>query len=215
VNVEMSWLEIVLGVFVVVIGGWIVSGLLPRRGVESPKYKVVKKMNGYEIREYDNYIVAEVKVAGEAGNALLAGFRILLGFISGNNIGRSPSMATAPEIRASPEKISMTTPVLQVPEQNENVVAFVMPSKYTLETLPVPNDSRIRARQVPKHLEAVHQFSGYARTGSVKRQTRAFSKRLQADGIESKSSFMLSQYDPPWTPPFMRRNELSMKLEHV
>ena len=115
---------------------------------------------------------------------------------------------------AKPEKISMTTPVLQTSEEEEYVVAFVMPSKYSLETLPVPNNPMIRVRQIPKHLEAVHRFSGYARAGALERRTKELGEQLRAERIEPLSPFVLSQYDPPWTPPFMRRNEVSVKVEH-
>jgi len=120
--------------------------------VPEPVHKVVSRNNGYEVREYAGYLVAETTVSGPWKEALNEGFRRLFSYISGNNEGRAKVSMTAPVLSGPPEKIEMTAPVLQeTGTGDEQVVSFITPASYTLETIPVPNRKENRGTPGPAH----------------------------------------------------------------
>ncbi|MBX7255336.1 MAG: heme-binding protein [Candidatus Hydrogenedentes bacterium] len=200
-------------------GAWIGVGYASVAGIETPKYKVAEKRDGYEIRVYEPLIVAEVTVEGPQDEALNRGFRKIADYIFGNNTKRSQQGSekiamTAPvlEQAAPSEKIAMTAPVLEQGQAGKHIVSFVMPSSYTMDTLPKPNNSEINIREVPERKCAVLRFSGYApekKSRAKKEQLLEYAKR---DGLEVVGEPILAQYNPPWTPPFMRRNEVLVEI---
>ncbi len=136
---------------------------------EEPRYEVVKSYPDFELRRYAPYLVAETEVSGDFDEAGNKAFRILIEFISGDNQRRETIEMTAPvnqRPKASEgEEIAMTAPVTQRVKEGQGqqdvyLLNFVMPSKYTLETLPMPADPRIRIREEPGKLMAVRQYSG-------------------------------------------------------
>src|SRR5512139_1344979 len=128
---------------------------------EEPKYTVVRQYDGFEIREYAPYLVAEVVVPGPSEEAGNQGFRILAGYIFGKNKGDRKIAMTAPVAQApAPAKIEMTAPVTQAAADGGYVVQFSMPSTYTLETLPEPLDPQVKLKQVPGGRYAVIRYSG-------------------------------------------------------
>lgn len=149
---------------------WIGGTLFAIRGIEEPSYVVIEKKDGYEIREYQSYIVAEVEVEGDMSDALSSGFRQLAGYIFGGNTSKSSIQMTAPVMDTAKlsESIAMTTPVMdRVSSSGKHIVAFTMPSKYTLENLPKPDNANIRFRVVEKSQRAVLRYSWYATEGRV------------------------------------------------
>jgi hypothetical protein len=143
---------------------WIAGTLLAIRGIEEPKYRVVEKKEGYEIREYASYIVAEVEVEGDMRTALNRGFRQLAGYIFGGNTSKSSIKMTVPvmDTMKTSERIAMTAPVTDTHSSSgKHIVAFTMPSMYTLEILPKPDNANIRFRVVDKSRRAVLQYSWY------------------------------------------------------
>jgi len=181
--------------------------------VTEPAHRVVSTPAGYEIREYDGYIVADTTVSGPWKEALNEGFRRLFSYISGNNEGRSKVAMTAPVLSGEPEKIAMTAPVLQEATTGEGqVVSFIAPASYSMETIPVPKDPRIRIRQVPPFTAAVLRYGGWTDPGKIEKKTEELRSLLARDGRTPVPPFLSAQYNPPWTIPPFRRNEIIVRF---
>lgn len=177
----------------------IVPLALARSRVEKPKYEVEALYGRFEVRRYAPRLVAEVTVTGDSYQATNDGFRILAGFIFGNN-------------RAA-QKIAMTAPVECTASGENWVIAFTMPSEYTLENLPVPNDSRVRIRELPARRYAVLRFAGAPTETAVGRKIAELIALVDAsDLVRSRAEPTYARYDPPWTPGLLRRNEIFVEL---
>ena len=176
--------------------------------IEEPRFKVLEKDGSFELREYSPYIVAETRVeAGfeEAGNVA---FQRLFRYISGNNVAQQEIAMTAPVTQARGEKISMTAPVSQVADGNAYVVAFTLPSNYTLATAPRPLDPTVQIRQVPEQLIACWRYSGRWTASNYREQELLLRERIKARRLITRGDPVLARYNPPFTPWFMRRNEV-------
>lgn len=182
-------------------------------GVQEPAYTVVSEQDDVEIRAYDTQIRAETVVAGPYREALNDGFRILANYIFGGNAGRQKIAMTAP-VGAQPagEQIAMTAPVGAEAVGPGWRVSFVMPAEYTLETLPVPLDARVTLRAVPAHQIAALRFSGWAGDRAVAKHQARLADALARQGRVATGVAQVAQYNPPWTLPFLRRNEILMPV---
>jgi len=181
---------------------------------EEPSYTSVLLEAPFEIREYPALIAAEVTVAGERSEAVSAGFRLLAGYIFGGNTRKQSIAMTAPVIQneSSNEKIAMTAPVMQSADPAGWIIRFIMPASYTLETLPTPNDPKVRLVPLPPKRLAVVRFSGLVDDNDVEQQTavlRAFVAKQKLTAVGTPS---LARYDPPWTLWFLRRNEIMLEV---
>lgn len=181
---------------------------------EEPPFLVTLRDGAFEVRDYPALLAAEVSVRGSRDEASNAGFRLLAGYIFGGNTRRQSIAMTAPVVqqRSGSETIAMTAPVTQTGSGDAWIVRFVMPAGYSLDTLPTPNDPRVRLVTVPPQRFAVVRFSGLARPAEVESRTadlRAFMARQQLGGGGPAS---LARYDPPWTPWLMRRNEVWLPI---
>jgi len=191
------------------------SKVLARGRVETPEYTVVRQGAGFELRSYEQRLVAEVEVTGDPRQATNAGFRLLAGFIFGNNMRAEEVAMTAPVDRraASAEKIAMTAPVDRQRRGDRWIITFTMPSKYTLATLPRPKDARVQIRELPAVTFAVRQFSGSPDEDGVQKEIAALRQAVLAAGLKVVDAPpVFSRYDPPWTPGFMRRNEVMLEI---
>jgi len=183
--------------------------------IASPKYSILSKREGYEIREYEPYLVAEVAMQGTLKESLNKGFRILFDYIRGNNERRETIEMTAPvlqETKAKSEEIKMTAPVLQEERGNGYVISFVMPKDYSLETLPRPKDPRVLLREVKGRKVAALRFTWYASEKVTRKKTEALAELLRNDGDQAASPYRTAQYNPPWAIPFLRRNEILVDI---
>ncbi len=182
--------------------------------VEEPKYTVSIHEGAFEVRDYQPTVVAEVTVSGDQKSAVSRGFRLLAGYIFGGNTRRQSIAMTAPvaQERVS-EKIAMTAPVSQTPAGGAWVVRFTMPSAYSLETLPAPNDPRVKLKAVAAGRFAVIRFSGIANQASFAARSAELSDFIKAHHLRGVGPATLAQYDPPWTLWFMRRNEVLIPVE--
>ncbi len=163
----MNTLLIILAIALVI---WIAGTLLAIRGIEEPSYTFIEKRDGYEIREYTSYIVAEVEVDGDMRTALSSGFRQLAGYIFGGNTAKSSIAMTVPvmDTTKTSENLAMTAPVMDtVLNTGKHIVAFTMPSQYTLATLPKLDNINIHFRIVDKSRRAVLCYSWYATESRV------------------------------------------------
>ena len=171
-------------------------------GLETPSYQLVSLGNGYETREYTSYGVAvtPIAVAWDLA-AITVGFNQLVAYILGSN-QRSEGM-------------EMTTPLrVDVLPSGECEMAFPLPSKYSALTAPAPSDARVSLRQTEKQAVAVCEFTGYATEGEVQRQLSTLLDRLRRDAVDipDPDAYAVLQYNPPFTLPWLRRNELIVQL---
>ena len=181
--------------------------------IEEPKYTVIEKSGEFELRAYSPKIVAETLVTGSMDKASSAGFRLIADYIFGNNTTRTGdnekiSMTAPVAMEPRSEKISMTAPVSMEQTGGQWRVHFVMPAQYTLETLPKPNNPLVTLREVPAGNYAVIRFSGFAGEDKVAKKTTALMAWLDSKGITPIGKPELARYNPPWTLPFLRRNEV-------
>lgn len=187
---------------------------LARAMVEQPDYEVLKKGDGYEIRKYPACIVAQVEIEGGAAEAMSRGFQPLADFIFGENVAASKIEMTAPvtQQRKSSEKIAMTAPVTQQPGKDTHTVAFIMPSEHSLDTLPKPKSDRVRLREWPARTVAVVRFSWTGSHKQMLKREAQLREALKAGGIEVTGPPTYARYDPPWTLPLFRRNEVMLPV---
>lgn len=170
---------------------------------EEPKYTVLKQTEDFELRRYDEQLVAQTWVTGDQDAASRAGFKILADYIFGNN------SAANGKIR----KISMTAPVSIQQTEDKWRVQFTMPSQYTLQTLPKPNNPNIEIVEVPAQTYGVIKFSGSAGTEKVAAKTKELQSWMQAQKLTITGTPELARYNPPWTLPFLRRNEIMIAYQ--
>ena len=207
-NKLMWWVIAVLAVVLLGAALWgpIVSN------VEQPEYKVAQSCGNIEIRDYAPMIVAEAEVTGERREAIGTGFRLIADYIFGNNTASKKVAMTAPVTQQASEKIAMTTPVTQQGEGNSWKVHFVMPSNYTMDTLPKPNNPAVKLKEIGGKRFAVIRFNGMGGKESLERHTKELDAFLSAKNLTPLSPPTYAFYNPPWTLPFMRRNEVLVEV---
>lgn len=180
--------------------------------IDEPQYKVVRAYEVFEVRRYEPYLVAETVVNAAADDAGNQGFRILAGYIFGQNKGARRIEMTAPVAQA-PTRIAMTAPVAQSPGSGGYVIQFAMPREWTLETLPEPLDSRITLRAMPARTLAVIGYSGTWSQSRYEENLKKLQDALEQAGLMWHGEPMWARYDPPWKPWFWRRNEIWLELD--
>ncbi|MBY0473424.1 heme-binding protein [Patescibacteria group bacterium] len=193
---------------------WTLWGYLSSR-VEQMSYVVEKKADGYEIRNYPAHIVAQTTVQGPYDEALSEGFRIVAGYIFGGNAKKERVAMTAPvtERSTSSQKIAMTAPVLATTKGESHVISFGMPRSYTLDTLPVPTDSRVQIVEVPAQKMAALRFSWFRSDTRIQQMQKNLLSSLSRDGVEVVGAPQYAGYNAPWTPPWMSRNEVMVEIK--
>ncbi|MBZ4200886.1 MAG: heme-binding protein [Methylotenera sp.] len=184
---------------------------------EESKYTLIEKDGAFELRAYDSKLIAEVLVDGDMSDASSKGFRLIADYIFGNNTaasGKSEKInMTAPVgMEARPEKIAMTVPVAMQMAQQGWKVWFVMPSHYTLATLPKPNNPLVVIKPIAAKRYAVLRFSGWVDDEKMQAKLKDLSAWLAVKKLTSKGQPELARYNPPWTLPFLRRNEVMLEI---
>ena len=172
---------------------------------EEPKYTVLKQTEDFELRRYDEQLVAQTWVTGDQDAASRAGFKILADYIFGNNSAAN----------GESRKISMTAPDSIQQTEDKWRVQFTMPSQYTLQTLPKPNNPNIEIVEVPAQTYGVIKFSGLAGTEKVAAKTKELQSWMQGQNLTITGKPELARYNPPWTLPFMRRNEIIPNPKYI
>jgi len=181
---------------------------------EEAEFTLVESHGAFEIRDYPSLIVAEVEVEGTRRGASNSGFQPLANYIFGDNRPREQIAMTAPVTftRAGAE-IAMTAPVNRSPAGDGRwTVAFVMPSAWTMETLPVPNDESVTLRETQARRMAVMRFSGLMGERRVAGKLAELEAFMAEQGLQALSAPSYAAYDPPWTPAPMRRNEIWIEI---
>jgi hypothetical protein len=179
-----------------------------RSGTEEPRFEVVETIGEVEIRRYAPRIAAETTVAGTEEAARNEGFRRLAGYIFGGNVRRDRIAMTAPVAQSRGERIAMTAPVAQAGDAAGSRIRFFMPARYTMDTLPVPDDASVTLVTVPEETVAVLRFSGVPRAEAVAANTARLNTALEASPWAATGPVQAWFYDPPWTVPALRRNEV-------
>jgi hypothetical protein len=182
------------------------------RSEENPKYEVIAVDGDKEIRSYAPYIVAKTTIKGDFKNAQSAAFRVLAGYIFGANEKKQSITMTAPVVQSKAEKgekLDMTAPVVQSKSDDGWQMAFMMPSKYKLEDLPTPNDKRIQFEKVPAKIMGAIRYSGRGLEATNAEKANELKSWLVANGqYEITSEPQYAGFDPPWTLPLFRKNEM-------
>ncbi len=215
----------------------LIPSLMPStsQAIEEPDFSVVKKIGAIEIRKYAPYVVAEVVVNANANDAGNQAFPILAGYIFGKNKGEKKMAMTAPVIQSSapviqssapviqssapvtqspapPIKMEMTAPATQAAVPGGFLVQFVLPKTVSLATAPEPLDDRVKLREMPAASWAVITYSGTWSQSNFDENLNALRTALKTADITTQGEPVLSRYNGPFTPWFMRRNEIWLAL---
>lgn len=183
------------------------------QAIEEPDHQVLRQIEGVELRQYAAYTVAEVVVPGPAADAGGQAFPILAGYIFGKNKGERKLEMTAPVTQtAVPVKLDMTAPVTQTATPGGFLVQFVLPRGVTLATAPEPLDTRVRLREVPPAVVAVIRYSGFWSTSNDDEHLSKLQSTLKAADIAWTGEPVVSRYNAPFIPWFMRRNEIWLRV---
>jgi hypothetical protein len=189
------------------------AAAMPTHAIEEPAYQITAKLGDVEMRQYAPYVVAEVLTTGSATEAGNKAFRILASYIFGNNKGEKKLAMTAPVTQtAAPKKLEMTAPVTQSAAPGGYLVQFVLPKGVTLDTAPEPIDERIVLRQVQPMRVAVIRYSGFWSDANYNSHLAQLEQILKNAGVKWSGEPIYSRYNPPFTPWFLRRNEIWLQI---
>jgi len=196
--------------FLIVVGDFAVA-------FEEPRYSIISKLEKIELRQYQDYLVAETTVVGNRDEAGSTGFKILAGYIFGGNKGNDNISMTAPviQLQIDPTQIKSTTLVqsADTSEKQNWIVQFMMPSKYQLETLPKPKDSRILFKHIQPRKIAAITYSGRWTESNYHEHLDILIKEMQKAKLTAKGLPLWARYNSPFTPWFLRKNEIFMEFE--
>jgi DNA gyrase inhibitor GyrI len=185
--------------------------------IETLKYKVLKIDGKIELREYPAHIIATTEVtSSDYNNATNQGFSLIADYIFGNNLKRDKVAMTSPVIQENAdasEKIAMTTPVNVSTDKNQYKISFVMPSKYSLENLPIPNNKSVELKKIASFRAAVLRFSGFVNKDSINQKTKSLTSWIKANNLQATGALQVARFDPPWTPWFLRHNEIIIQVK--
>lgn len=170
---------------------------------KEPEFSLINKVGDIEIRNYSPMIIAEVSATGGMKEASASGFRMIANFIFGNNRAKN----------GNPEKISMTAPVVISKSKNDWSFYFVMPSQYSVDSIPKPNNRQIKIKQVKDRRCAVLRFSGNVNEEKFSSKAQELMNWIKAENLKIIGVPELARYNPPWTLPFLRRNEVIIEIK--
>jgi hypothetical protein len=183
---------------------------------EEPQFSILEKTPPFELRSYAPMILAEVKVEGNLDEASSQGFRLIAAYIFGQNQVSEKIAMTSPVVveGQSPKsaKIAMTSPVTIESNAGQWTISFVMPAEYTMESLPKPLNPKVQLRQIPAVKRAVIGFTGFYNEHKVAERTLELEEWMKTKNLLAASAPKFARYNPPWTLPFMRRNEIMIDV---
>ena len=185
--------------------------------IETIECEVLQKDGRFEIRQYQAYITASVEIDSDFKNALNSGFGILADYFFSRNWSRKPPKTTG-DITvhvAKNEKIAMTKPVFLTTTGQENryIISFIMPARYTTDSLPEASNKQITFREVKPYKAAALKFGGYLNETVTAEKALVLASWLKEKQLSNISGFTFAQYNPPWIPGRFRRNEIIAALD--
>ncbi|MDF1563790.1 MAG: heme-binding protein [Deltaproteobacteria bacterium] len=196
-----------------IVGLLAAAGAAEAMAIEEPRYEVLAEQEGWELRRYAPTLVAEVEVEADFEEAGSRAFRTLAGYIFGKNTRDEKIGMTAPvSQQAAGERIGMTAPVTQQAREGRHVIAFMMPARYTAETLPAPVDPRIVLRELPARLVAVRGYSGRWTAEGYQENEARLMTALDAAGLVPAGAPTWARFNSPYSLWFLRRNEVQVTL---
>ena len=186
--------------------------------LEKPDYEILYEDGNIEYRLYEPYLVAQTEVSMDDNynSASNEGFRRLFKYITGSNTSEVDIAMTAPvqmSMDGSGQTIDMTAPVQQIENKNFLQVAFMLPSKFDIKNAPIPTDERVTIKQIPARIMAVIRYSGRWTEKNRSKYEYRLRENLELHAITAISQTETAAYNPPFTPPFMRRNEIMLEVE--
>jgi hypothetical protein len=196
-------------------------GMESAMAIEEPRYEVSISQAPFELRHYAPTLIAQTIVEGDMDAASNKGFRLIADFIFGNNLAAGSEQAakiamTAPvTVEPQSSKIAMTAPVTIEPQSGSAQqwrVHFVMPSQYTLADIPKPKNSAVTLHELPSKYFVVHRYSGFNTEARVQEKTDEALAWAKQQSLKVVGTPQLSRYDPPWTLPMFRRNEIMVEV---
>jgi SOUL heme-binding protein len=196
-------------------------GMESAMAIEEPKYEVRISQAPFELRHYAPTLIAQTIVEGDMDEASNKGFRLIADFIFGNNLAANSEQAakiamTAPvTVEPQSSKIAMTAPVTIEPQLGSAQqwrVHFVMPNQYTLANIPKPKNSAVTLHELPSKYFVVHRYSGFNTVARVQKKTDEALAWAKQQSLKVVGTPQLSRYDPPWTLPMFRRNEIMVEV---
>ena len=207
------WVAVLVGILSLIAGANVMA-------IEEPQYEEVKTYPEFELRRYEPFLVAETEVDGDFDGVGNKAFRILASYIFGENKSQAKMEMTAPvnqrPVTEEGEKMAMTAPVTQRPKGSDGsetfVLSFVMPSGYSLESLPVPLDPRVRLREEPAKLMAVRSYSGRWTDSNYRENEVLLLAAVEKAGLKPVAAPVYARYNSPFSLPFMRRNETMVEV---
>lgn len=177
-----------------------VVGVVGIRLYEEPRYAVVAEFpNGVEIRRYEPRLAAQIELAGNGEEPRDESFRLLFRYIAGANAGA--------------EKIAMTVPVESMQSEDRARMQFFLPARYPTQTAPRPADERVRIVPVPEETIAVLRLPGHGSREELRKRSAGLVEGLSATPWRPAGDVAMLYYDAPFTIPFVRRNEASVRVE--
>ena len=183
---------------------------------EEPQFSILEKTSPFELRSYAPMILAEVKVEGNLDEASSQGFRLIAAYIFGQNQVSEKIAMTSPVVveGQAPQsaKIAMTSPVTIESNAGQWTISFVMPAEYTMESLPKPLNSKVQLRQIPAVKRAVISFTGFYNENKIAERTLELEEWMKSKNLQGTGAPKFARYNPPWTLPFMRRNEIMIDI---
>jgi hypothetical protein len=182
---------------------------------ESSRFKVVSKDGNFEIREYREHILGEVEVEADYDAAIYQGFSILADYIFGNNASRTQIEMTAPVTeQKTGERMDMASPVAlrESLDGKKFRIAFTLPSKYSLASLPEPNNKQVKLRKVDPHRVAALRFSGYLNRKLAEKEAEKLDHLIKMNKLTAKSGYIFAEYNPPWIPGPFRHDEVMAEV---
>ena len=192
---------------------WSIVSYIVVSKIETPSYTVTSKKPDYEIREYDSYIIAETEVIGSLNEASSEGFRIIADYIFGNNTSSDKISMTAPVVEQRSQKIAMTAPVINTLEDsNTRTISFILPRKYTMDTLPKPNNPQVTIRGIPGHTVAALRFTWYPTASRLEQKKAELTDRLERDNHTITGNTQVARYNPPLSMPLFLRSEILIPI---
>jgi hypothetical protein len=201
-------------------------GMESAMAIEEPRYDVRLSQAPFELRHYAPLLIAETVVNGDMDTASSKGFRLIADFIFGNNLApgaqQSAKIAMTTPVTMEPQssKIAMTAPVTVEPQSGNTAMAeanqwrihFVMPSQYSLVNIPKPNNSAVSLRELPQKYMVVNRYTGFNNLAKVQEKTNETLAWAKQQSLQVIGTPQLSRYDPPWTLPLFRRNEIMVEV---